>query len=435
MLRCLSFLHKLNGNYKKTVVFRRNFTSNVEQLVSNLSSRGLIANTTTKADVLDHFLKISRTLYCGIDPTAGSLHVGNLVPLLNLIHFQLAGHQSIALLGGATGLIGDPSGRNEERPLQAQDIIQQHSTSIGRQLESVFGNIMAYASRKMYLDKPILPIKIMNNLDWWHSVSLVNFLQTTGKHMKIAPMLSRERFDAIKLQSVDAHLLTSVKSRMSSANGISFAEFSYQLLQAYDFWHLYKYHSCQIQVGGSDQWGNIVSGLDLILKREVEIPLEGKAYGITTPLLTTSSGQKFGKSAGNAIWLDSRKTSVFDFYQFFWRTTDADVRKYLNVFTLLSREDIENIIKDHKAHPERRFAQRILAREATDMIHGEIGLAQAEAATRLLFDTHLDDIRLEDAAKALENDPRYHSFSESDLINIPLSKLASLSGLVQSRGK
>ncbi|KIJ39873.1 hypothetical protein M422DRAFT_68690 [Sphaerobolus stellatus SS14] len=402
----------------ETQLLSRHYSS----LPQELQARGLVADLTTGPDAFAEFLQTPRTIYCGIDPTAGSLHVGNLVPLLTLFAFQLKGHQTIALLGGATGLIGDPSGRDEERPLQTLEAVQKNSASIQEQLQSFFANASVYAEKRSASGNVTQrPVVFANNLNWWKDLSLVDFLHSSGKFVRVSSMLARE----------------SVKNRMASSSGISFSEFSYQLLQAHDFWHLYRHNECRIQIGGSDQWGNIVAGLDLIARREPDIVASegGKAFGLTTPLLTTSSGQKFGKSAGNAIWLDRTKTSVFDFYQFFIRTSDQDVEKYLRIFSLLSETEIEAIMQEHKSQPELRMAQRKLACEVTEMIHGESGVVQAQAATRLLYDTELSNLDPHDAEKALQHDPRYYSADEKDLFDIPLSKLAAVSGLSRSRGE
>ncbi|KAF8520356.1 hypothetical protein BU17DRAFT_88944 [Hysterangium stoloniferum] len=393
--------------------------SEASNSINDLKNRGLLADLTTSHENLNKFLERQRVVYCGVDPTARSLHVGNLIPLLALLHLLLSGHQVIALLGGATALIGDPSGRDDERPMQLPEVVGGHSVGIDKQLHNFFETAQLYA-RKRSVARSTGSVTVLNNLDWWRSLSLVDFLHSTGKLVRISNMLSKE----------------SVKSRMSTSSGMSFSEFSYQLLQAYDFWHLYKHHTCSIQIGGSDQWGNIVAGLDLIVRREPDsVATEGgEAYGITTPLLTTSSGQKFGKSAGNAVWLDRQKTSVFDFYQFFMRTSDADVQRYLRIFTLLSLDEIEEIMQAHMSQPDLRSAQRKLAEEITEMIHGEIGVSQAQAATRLLFDTDLTDLQSEAAAEALCHDPRYHALSEAELIGMPLSKLAATSSLTRSRG-
>ncbi|KAF8588663.1 hypothetical protein K439DRAFT_1651815 [Ramaria rubella] len=393
------------------------------QLGSELKRRGFLADITASHTFFTGFLENPRVAYCGIDATAGSLHVGNLVPLLVLLHLHLKGHQAIALIGGATALIGDPSGRNEERPIQSAEVVQQNVAEIEKQLFNFFDSACAYAQNRSFSvanpQHPHRAVKIVNNLSWWRDFTLLDFLHSTGKSVRLSSMLSKE----------------SVRTRLGASSGISFAEFSYQLLQAHDFWHLYKFHECRIQIGGSDQWGNIVSGLDVIARREYDTfaSEEDKAFGITTPLLTTSSGQKFGKTAGNAVWINKETTSVFDFYQFFLRTADTDIEKYLNIFTLLTHEEIETVMLAHLLHPELRSAQRKLADEITEMVHGAMGVSQAQAATSLLFDTELTDIRPNEAVEAFQNDPRFHTLHETELLGVPLTKLAASSGLTRSR--
>ena len=278
-------------------------------LLRELTNRGFVQNV-TRPDALAHALaSASRTVYAGIDPTARSLHIGHLLPLLCLFHFRSQGHTIIPLIGGATGRIGDPSGRNTERQLADIQHIQDNVSSLSESIRRFFTRASSYASRRrpnIHLSA-LSPPNILSNLEWHQRFTMLDFLRTVGVHARISAMIGRE----------------SVKARLNSQQGISFTEFTYQLLQAYDFYHLHKHHGCSIQIGGSDQWGNIVAGLELIAKTTASGEESPNVFGITTPLLTTSTGEKFGKSAGNAVWLDSGLTSIFDFYQ----VRDASVHK------------------------------------------------------------------------------------------------------------
>ncbi|KAJ1936063.1 tyrosyl-tRNA synthetase, partial [Linderina pennispora] len=263
-------------------------------------------------------------VYCGVDPTADSLHLGNMVTLMGLLHFHLAGHQAIPLVGNATGMIGDPSGRSTERVALGRDTLAKNVAAIEKQLKRFFERGTQYAARRVVgLEaEKLAKIEVARNADWYRDMNILGFLGTVGRYTRVGAMVARD----------------SVKSRLASAQGISFTEFSYQLLQAYDFWYLYHHRNCRVQIGGSDQWGNITAGTELIHKMPRDDTDTGvvsgqatshEAFGLTIPLLTTASGEKFGKSAGNAIWLDERKTSPFDVYQFFVKTSDADVAKFL----------------------------------------------------------------------------------------------------------
>jgi tyrosyl-tRNA synthetase len=290
--------------------------------------------------------------YIGFDPTAPSLHVGNLVVILVMRRFQLAGHLPIALVGGATGLVGDPSGRNEERTLNDESIVEQWVGNIRLQLE----RFLDFNSGKN-------AAVMANNLDWTKPVSALEFLRDIGKHFSVNQMLAKD----------------SVSSRLESG-GISYTEFSYQVLQAFDYLELYRRDNCRLQLGGSDQWGNIVAGLDLIRKVE-----GGSAHAFTIPLMAKSDGSKFGKTAGGSVWLDSEMTSPYAFYQFWFNTEDADVEKYLKVFSFKERSEIERLIETVKVNPGAREAQRELAREITSLVHGADESAKVEAASSALF--------------------------------------------------
>jgi tyrosyl-tRNA synthetase len=320
-------------------------------LIEDLRWRGLLAQSTDEA-ALAESLKKPLTLYVGFDPTAPSLHVGNLVVLLVLRRFQLAGHNPLALVGGATGLVGDPSGKNEERTLNSSDTVSEW---VGRIKEQV----------SVFLDfnKSKNPAKVVNNLDWTAPLSAIEFLRDIGKHFSVNQMLAKD----------------SVASRLD-AGGISYTEFSYQVLQAFDFLELFRRNNCTLQIGGSDQWGNIVAGLDLIRKVE-----GGIAHALTVPLLTKSDGSKFGKTASGAIWLDPQMTSPYEFFQFWLNCDDADVPKLLKVFSMKEHAEIDALIETVQKDPGARAAHRELAREMTTLIHGKKACDMAESAAKALF--------------------------------------------------
>ena len=321
-------------------------------LIEDLEWRGLIAQTTDKKALVADLDAAPVSFYIGFDPTAPSLHVGNLVVLLVMRRFQLAGHKPIPLVGGATGLVGDPSGRNEERSLNDTSTVEQWVLKIRNQL-----------SRFLDFDSKTNAAIMANNLDWTAPVSALEFLRDIGKHFSVNQMLAKD----------------SVASRLESG-GISYTEFSYQVLQAFDYLELYRRHKCTLQLGGSDQWGNIVAGLDLIRKVE-----GGSAHCLTIPLMAKSDGTKFGKTAGGSVWLDPEMTSPYAFYQFWLNSDDADIPKYLKVFSFKSRTEIEELIKSHEINPGLREAHRALARELTTLVHGEDECVGAEKAALALF--------------------------------------------------
>jgi len=317
-------------------------------LLAELEWRGFIHHATR--DLAAHLAAGHRTLYCGFDPTAPSFQVGNLMPLMLLRHFQLAGHRPIVLMGGGTGLIGDPSGKKSERPLLSEEQIRENVRRQRDQLVRLF-DFDAKETRAL----------VMNNADWLVEQPLVAFLRDVGKHFSVNVMMQKE----------------SVKARLDA--GISYTEFSYMLLQAYDFLHLYRKERCTIQVGGSDQWGNITAGIDLI--RRVE---GGEAHGLVAPLFTTASGAKFGKTEGGAVWLDPALTSPYQLYQFWMNTDDRDAELYLKLFTLLPQDEIKALLKAHHKDPSRREAQKKLAMEVTERAHGETA-RNAMVASEILF--------------------------------------------------
>jgi tyrosyl-tRNA synthetase len=320
-------------------------------LIEDLRWRGLLAQSTDEA-ALAESLKKPLTLYVGFDPTAPSLHVGNLVVLLVLRRFQLAGHIPLALVGGATGLVGDPSGKNEERTLNSSDTVSEW---VGRIKEQVSVFLDFNTSKN--------PAKVVNNLDWTAPLSAIEFLRDIGKHFSVNQMLARD----------------SVASRLE-AGGISYTEFSYQVLQSYDYLELFRRYNCTLQLGGSDQWGNIVAGLDLI--RRVE---QGSGHALTVPLLTKADGTKFGKTAGGSVWLDPEMTSPYAFFQYWLNTDDKDVINFLKVFSFKSHAEITELEKSHTENPGLREAHRELARELTTLVHSKEVAERVEAAAKALF--------------------------------------------------
>lgn len=331
-----------------------------EGLLEELAWRGLIADSTHPAELADHLAKGSITLYCGFDPTADSLHVGSLIPLITLRRFQLAGHQPIALAGGATGMIGDPSGKSAERSLLDAETLAKNVAGVRAQL----GKLLDFSG-----DRPAL---LLDNHAWISPFSYLTFLRDVGKLFSVNQMLAKE----------------SVRARLEDRDtGISYTEFSYMLLQAYDFYHLRAHNHCVLQIGGSDQWGNITAGIDLIRKKNA-----GEAFGLTLPLLTNADGSKFGKTVAGAVWLDPKRTSVYRFYQFWIRVDDRDVIKFLKMFTFLSRAEIEALEASHASRPEGREAHTALARAMTDLLHGESARLEAEKATKVLFGGGLEGL-------------------------------------------
>ncbi|MBB1272019.1 tyrosine--tRNA ligase [Psychromonas sp. SR45-3] len=341
-------------------------------LLEDLKARGLIAQTTADEELHEHLSSASRTLYCGFDPTADSLHIGSLVPLLILKRFQQAGHKPLALVGGATGLIGDPSFKAAERKLNSDEIVGNWVDSIKKQVSAFieFGEQENAA-------------EVVNNLDWIGKMDSISFLRDVGKHFSVNAMIQKE----------------SVKQRIDREGaGISFTEFSYMLLQSYDFAALNKEKACTLQIGGSDQWGNITGGIDLTRRMNQE-----KVFGITMPLVTKADGTKFGKTESGTIWLDPTKTSPYAFFQFWITTLDADVYKFLRYFTFLSIEEIAAIEETDKTIKGRPQGQAILAREVTRLVHGEEGLASAERITEALFSGNLSSLSESDLAQLAQD--------------------------------
>src|SRR5690625_81010 len=335
-------------------------------IIQDLENRGLIHQTTDLEGLKKHLSENQVTLYCGFDPTADSLHIGHLVPITMLKRFQRAGHKPIALIGGGTGMIGDPSGRTSERSLNTAEVVKGFSEKIADQLAHL-------------LDlKDGEDIVARNNADWLSGLTIIDFLRDVGKHFTVNYMLAKE----------------SVSARIEQ--GITYTEFSYMLLQSYDFLNLYEQENCTLQIGGSDQWGNITAGMEFIRRSREDEAKEVKVFGLTVPLITKADGSKFGKTAGGAIWLDPDKTSPYEFYQFWINTDDRDVIKFLNYFTFLDQEELDHLQTEVDNNPGDRVAQRRLAEEMTKLVHGQDALDQAQKISASLFSGDLKQLSAAD---------------------------------------
>lgn len=374
------------------------------KILEDLEWRGLLADCTDRETLQKRLDEGPITLYCGFDPTGDSLHVGHLMGQLTLRRFQLAGHHPIALAGGATGMIGDPSGKSAERNLLTREQLAQNVASIKTQLE-----------RLLDFETTANPARIVDNADWIAPLTFLDFLRDVGKHFPINIMLAKD----------------SVKSRMEAESGISYTEFSYQLLQAYDFYHLKENLDCELQIGGSDQWGNITAGTDFV-RRKIQKPV----WGWTFPLITKSDGTKFGKSEGEAIWLDPKQTSPYRFYQFFVNTEDSMVISYLKKFTFLSKPEIEELSEKHAANPGAREAHRKLAREVTAIVHGDAAMRDAVAASEVLFGGGLEEITESSFNEVVAEAPT-HEISRDEISGEGslLVDLLARSGLSPSKGQ
>ena len=373
-------------------------------IIDELKWRGLVADCTDAAE-LEKKITAPITVYCGFDPTADSLHVGNLVPLLALRRFQLLGHHPIALAGGATGCIGDPSGKSAERQLLTKEILDGNIAKVRAQL----AKLLDFESKQN-------PARLVDNASWTAGITFLDFLRDIGKHFTVNQMVAKE----------------SVRARMEDREvGISYTEFSYMLLQAFDFYHLAKEAGCELQIGGSDQWGNITAGIELTRKK-----ISKQVYGLTLPLITNADGSKFGKSVSGAIWLDPKKTSVYKFYQFWINTDDRDVVRYLKYFTFLSQAEIEALEKAHTENPGGRVAHRALAKATTDLIHGAGATTEAIRASEILFGGELKDVSESTFNEIVGEAPT----KELELVKlegagVPLAELLVHSGLCPSKGQ
>ena len=381
----------------------------MKNFVSELRWRGMLHDITP--DTEKFLLNQSVSGYIGFDPSADSLHIGSLVQIMVLIHFQRAGHRPIILLGGATGMIGDPSGKSDERNLLSKEILERNTNSIKKQLEK-------------YLDfdstNPVAA-EIVNNYDWMKNFSLIKFSREIGKHITVNYMMSKD----------------SVKKRLQSDSktGMSFTEFTYQLIQGYDFLHLFKEKQCKIQMGGSDQWGNIVTGVELVRRKE-----SGKVFALTCPLITKSDGSKFGKSEHGNIWLDKKRTSPYRFYQYWLNSSDDDSKKYIKIFTLLSNQEIENLIQKHDESPNLRILQKKIAEEITMMVHSKEDLRKVQKATEILFGkSTTDDLKKIDRQIFLdvfEGVPKVQILKKEIKSGVDIiSALVSIGNFLSSKGE
>lgn len=339
----------------------------MENIIDELRWRGAINQVTDEEGLYKLVNDKSVGLYCGTDPTGDSLHIGHLIPFMMLKRFQMAGHRAHIIIGGGTGSIGDPSGRNSERILQSMETVHHNEEALTAQMKKLFG-----------ADN----ITVVNNYEWLSKIDLLSFLRDYGKLFNINTMLNKEV----------------VATRLEV--GISFTEFTYQILQSVDFHHLWKEHDVQLQIGGADQWGNITSGIDLIHKMEGQ---EAQAYGLTIPLMVKADGTKFGKTAGGAVWLDPKKTTPYEFYQFWLNQDDRDVVKYLKYFTFLSRAEIDELAEKVKTQPEKREAQRRLAEEVTEFVHGKDAVEQVERISQALFSGDVKALTADDIEQGFKN--------------------------------
>ncbi|MDN4072585.1 tyrosine--tRNA ligase [Fictibacillus terranigra] len=363
-------------------------------ILQDLEFRGLI-NQVTDREGLEEKLQSGKTsFYCGFDPTADSLHVGHLLVILTMRRLQQAGHQPIPLVGGATGMIGDPSGKKAERTLNESAVVQQWSERIKQQL-----------SKFLDFNAEDNPAKIANNYEWIGSMDVISFLRDVGKYFPLNYMLAKD----------------SVESRLEA--GISFTEFTYMILQSYDFLQLYRQENCRLQLGGSDQWGNITAGLELIRKAGEE----ERAFGLTIPLVTKSDGTKFGKTEGGAVWLDPEKTTPYEFYQFWINTDDRDVIKFLKYFSFKSHEEINELIEQVQSAPEKRAAQKALAEELTALVHGEQSLEQAIKISQALFSGQLSELTGEEIEQGFKDVPSFEMDSKEDIGLIDLLVASKIS--------
>ncbi|QLE98841.1 tyrosine--tRNA ligase [Neptunomonas phycophila] len=363
-------------------------------LLEDLKARGLVAQMTSEEELVAHLNDGSVTLYCGFDPTADSLHIGSLVPLLALKRFQSYGHKPLALVGGATGLIGDPSFKAQERKLNDDE-------TVSTWVEKLKAQVSAFVD----FDCGSNSAEVVNNLDWTRNLDVLTFLRDVGKHFSVNQMVAKE----------------SVKQRIDrEGDGISFTEFTYMILQSYDYQQLNKSHGCTLQIGGSDQWGNITGGTELTRRMN-----GNKAFGLTLPLITKSDGTKFGKTESGTIWLSANKTSPYAFYQFWLQTADADVYRFLKYFTFLSVEEIDQLEEADKVRQGRPEAQGVLAREVTKLVHGEAGLEAAQRITEALFSGNADQLSESDYEQLSQDGLPTTSLDLNNLADLPLTQLLS----------
>lgn len=367
----------------------------MNELLEDLKYRGIIYQMTDEEKIAELLDRGQLSLYCGADPTADSLHIGHLVPFLTLRRFQDHGHRPIVLIGGGTGMIGDPSFKSEERKLQTEDQIDDNVRGIKKQMERIFD----FSDENSAL--------LVNNKDWLQEISLISFLRDYGKHVSLNYMLAKD----------------AIQSRLET--GISYTEFTYTILQAIDFGHLNRHYDCKMQIGGSDQWGNITSGLDLMRR----VYGEAEAEGMTIPLVTKADGKKFGKTESGNIWLDPKRTSPYEFYQFWINQSDADVIRFIKLFTFLEREEIEALEESVRTEPHLRKAQKRLAEDITAFIHGDEALAEAQRITEALFSGDIKSLSVDQIRDAFKDVPSA-SYTDDDM---NLVKVLVETGISSSR--
>jgi tyrosyl-tRNA synthetase len=377
----------------------------MENLIEELTWRGLIQDIIPGTE--EHLNKEPTCAYVGFDPTADSLHIGSLIPIILLDHLQKFGHKPIALVGGATGMVGDPTGKSQERNLLSKDILDKNEQGIKSQLSKFIDFSPARSNAAV----------MVNNFDWFKELSFIDFIRDAGKHITINYMMAKE----------------SVKKRIESENGMSFTEFCYQLMQGYDFYHLFTTHKCQLQFGGSDQWGNIITGTELIRKKT------GKdAFAFTCPLLKKADGNKFGKSENGNIWLDASKTSPYQFYQFWLNTADADAANFLKIFTFLPKEEIDDLVKEHTGHEHLRILQKKLAEEVTAYVHSKKEYEFAVQASSILFSNDtaetLQSLNEDQLLQVLEGVPMIEISKES-ILKTDLPTLLADAKIFSSKGE
>ena len=386
----------------------------MKNLVEELKWRGLYHDSMPGTE--EQLLKEVTTAYIGFDPTADSLHIGSMVQIILLVHLKNFGHQPIALVGGATGMIGDPSGKSDERNLLNEETLAKNVAGI----KSVLSRFLDFQSATS--NAPIM----VNNYDWMKTFSFIDFAREVGKRITVNYMMAKD----------------SVKKRLTgeAGDGMSFTEFTYQLIQGYDFYHLHKHYNCVLQMGGSDQWGNITTGTELVRRMNVDGNESAKAFALTTPLITKADGSKFGKSEGGNIWLDADKTSVYKFYQFWLNTTDTDAEKYIKIFTFLEKAAIDALIEEHQQAPHLRVLQRKLAEEVTTFVHSEDDLKNAIQASNILFgNSTSDELKALDAQTFLEvfDGVPQAEISRQDIVDGVdiVSVLNEKSGFLKSNGE